>query len=226
MATPFPASSSEPRGRLFSGAARSAALCFALGACSGDPGPQGNPGPAGAPGPRGPEGPQGVEGPTGPMGPAGRDAPEAAFLLTNLRSSLLQYGDQENVLQVFEQRVGAPADGTFLVRAHFSGSVTKRAGAQRCLVRVQVRRDQETVALAAQNVGVLDGPDTARLQISVSGTLMGTVPVAEGASTLLRFEVQRADPDCAPPGAAGAEQIAQVFGQLEVQFFRGTLPTP
>lgn len=164
-------------------------------------------------------------GPLGPVGPAGQDAPESAYLLTNLRSSLLQYGDQENVLQVFEQRVGAPAAGTLLVRAHFSGSVTKRAGAARCLVRVQVRRDQETVALAAQNVGILDAPAAERLQTSVSGTLMGSVDLAEGGSTLLRFEIQRADPACAPDGAGGAEQIAQIFGQLEVQFFRGILPT-
>jgi hypothetical protein len=165
-------------------------------------------------------------GPMGPEGPIGQSAPDSSYLLTNLVSGLVQYGDQDNVLQVFEQRVGVPTAGTLLVRAHFSGSVTKRVGAIRCLVKVQVRRDQEAVPLVAQNVGILEGPTAERTQASVSGTLVGTVTLAEGADTLLRFEIQRADPDCAPPGAAGAEQIAQIFGQLDIQFFRNTLPTP
>jgi hypothetical protein len=161
----------------------------------------------------------------GPLGPPGLDAPDSAYLLTNLRSGRLQFGDQDNVVQVFEQRVGAPVDGVLVVRAHFSGSVTKRAGATRCLVRVQVRQDQEAVPLFAQNVGVLEGPAAERLQLSVSGTLAGTVALAGGTSTLLRFELQRADPDCAPTGAGGAEQIAQIFGQLDVQLFQTPLPT-
>lgn len=208
------------------------ALFLSGGGCTGDPGAPGNPGPQGPPGPMGPVGQ------TGPMGPAG--APGAAgaeggtpTLLTNQFSEVIQYAHGDNVRQVFERAVIAPGPGALFARLYYGGSVTKRAaeaneatGAEACLVTVQLRVGDDPVALATRNVGIVDGPRTERMELSVDGTLAGQVAVAGGETVVFRAEIARATPDCAPAGAAGPTQIAQIFAQLEIQFFRFRLPTP
>jgi hypothetical protein len=156
-------------------------------------------------------------------GQNGRDGAEGGtpFLLTNPFSALLQYGDGPAVIQIGEQQITAPDDGTLVVRAHFSGTVAKRDNAMLCRVRVGVRRDQEVAQLASQTVGITDGPLAGRLEISVGSTIVGQVPVAAGQPVLLRMEMQRLDDLCAD--GAGATQIAQIFAQLDVLFYRVAL---
>lgn len=166
-------------------------------------------------------------GPTGAVGPTGMPGAEGGtpFYVTQLQSRPLQYGDMDNVLEVFQQRLVAPENGVFLVRLYFSGTVTKRADGASCLVQVSVRKDQDPLPILTQNVGILDGPIGQRLEVSVGGTLAARMDVTAAQSTLFRFEIRKADADCAPAGAGGATQIAQIFGQLEVQYFRRELST-
>ncbi len=189
-------------------------------ACRGKTGEQGNPGPQGDPGPTGPAGATGPQGIPGPSGRDGADGIEGGtpFLLTNPFSALLQYGDGPAVVEIGEQQVVGPDDGTLMVRAHFSGTVAKRDGATLCRVRVGIRQDQMVAQLASQSLGITDGPVAGRLEVSVAATLVTQVAVAEGQPVLLRLEMQRLDETCAD--GAGATQIAQIFGQLDVLFFR------
>lgn len=188
--------------------------------CRGKTGEQGNPGPQGDPGPPGERGPPGAQGVQGIPGMNGIDGIEGGtpFLLTNPFSAQLQYGDGVTVVQIGEQQIVAPDDGTLVVRAHFSGTVAKRDNATLCRVRVGVRRDQEVAQLVSQTVGITDGPLPGRLELSVGATIVGQIPVTNGQQVLLRLEMQRLDDVCAD--GAGATQIAQIFGQLDVLFYR------
>jgi hypothetical protein len=188
--------------------------------CRGKTGEQGNPGPQGDPGAMGEQGPPGAQGVQGIPGVPGIDGIEGGtpFLLTNPFSAILQYGDGPAVVQIGEQQIVAPDDGTLVIRAHFSGRVGKRDGATLCRVRVGVRRDQEIAQLVSQTVGISDGPVAGRLELSVGATVVGQIPVTVGQQVLLRLEMQRLDDVCAD--GAGATQIAQIFGQLDVLFYR------
>lgn len=197
-------------------------LLFALG-CRGKSGPQGNPGPQGDPGPQGEAGPAGPVGPPGPAGMNGQDGRDGReggtpYLVSNPFSRVLQYGDADAVLELGQQTVVAPEDGTLLVRAHFGGTVAKRDGAGLCRVQVGVRKDQDAIQLVSQNVGVREAPVTGKLEVSVGTTLVAQVPVLSGQTVLLRLEMQRFDDECAE--GAGATQIAQIFGQLDLSFHR------
>jgi hypothetical protein len=188
--------------------------------CRGKTGEQGNPGPQGDPGPQGPPGPQGAQGIQGLPGADGADGREGGtpFLLSNPFSALLQYGDGPAVIEIGSQQLVAPDDGTLVVRAHFSGLVAKRDQATLCRVRVGVRRDQEIQQLVSQTVGISEGPLAGRLEMSVGATIVGQIDVVSGQPLLLRLEMQRLDEECAD--GAGATQIAQIFGQLDVLFYR------
>lgn len=167
-------------------------------------------------------GPAGATGPTGTGG--GGAGP--AFLLTNRAMRVLQYGDADTTLEVLAQRVTAPEAGVLLVRAYYSGSVAKRSDGQRCLVAVSLRKNQDALALVNENVGILAGAAGAKTEISVGGVLAARVDVAAGEEVQFHLEIRRADPDCAPNGAGGPEQIAQVFGQLELELLKTALPVP
>jgi hypothetical protein len=192
----------------------------ALVACRGKTGEQGNPGPQGDPGPPGEQGPAGAQGNQGLPGDPGTNGLEGGtpFLLSNPFSALLQYGDGPAVVEIGQQQITAPDDGTLVVRAHFSGTVAKRDNATLCRIRVGVRRDQEIQQLVSQTVGITEGPLAGRLELSVGATIVGQIPVTEGQPVLLRMEMQRLDDLCAD--GAGATQIAQIFGQLDVLFYR------
>jgi hypothetical protein len=195
-------------------------------ACRGKIGPQGNPGSEGVEGPAGPAGPAGPPGPIGLPGSDGFDGREGGtpFLLTNPFSRVLQYGDGEAVLELGQQAIIAPEDGSLIVRAHFNGTVAKRDGATLCRVRVGVRQDQEVVQLVSQTLGIQEAPALGRLEVSASASLVGIVPVVQNQAILLRLELQRFDADCAM--GAGATQISQMIGQLDVSFYRVPLPVP
>lgn len=202
-----------------------ASALFGLFACSGDQGVPGNPGPQGDRGPTGATGPMGATGPAGPTGERGMDGLEGGtpVLLTNLQSSIIQFGDQDQVKEISRLTVVAPGDGGLLVRAHFSGIVAKRDGSALCRVTVGVRRDQEATQFLSQNVGVFGAPVAGRLELSVGTTLTGLMPVNAGQEVIFRLEVQRLDPECAD--GLGPTLVAQIFGQLEFGFHRYTLTT-
>lgn len=202
-----------------------AAALGVLPCCRGESGEPGNPGPEG---PEGPPGMAGATGPTGPIGatgPAGVDGREGGtpFLLTNVNSAVLQFGDASSVIEIARQQVVAPEGGALLVRAYLSGTVAKRDGAATCRVTVGLRKDQDVIPLASQNLGIASAPLPGKLEASVAGTLVGRVDVAAGQPVVLRVEMRRFDDDCAQ--GAGATQIAQIFSQLEVGFHRFVLPT-
>jgi hypothetical protein len=166
-------------------------------------------------------------GPTGDVGQPGRDGREGGtpYLLTPLTSRALQYAHEDGVLEVLQQNIVPEENGVLVVRAYFSGTVTKRVDAPSCLVQVGVRRNDEAIALFSQNVGILDGPVAQRMEVSIGGTLAGRVDVTGGRPELFRVEIRKADAACAPQGVQGPTQIAQIFVQLEVQYFRTQLPT-
>lgn len=221
MATRSRASLSEPLRRL----SLVAALIGAAAGCTGQPGPPGNPGSQGPPGPTGAAGPAGATGATGPTGSGGAGG-GPAFLLTNRAMRVLQYGDGDTTLEVLAQRVTAPEAGVLLARAYYSGSVAKRSDGQRCLVSVSLRKNQDALALVNENVGILAGAAGAKTEISVGGVLAARVDVGAGEEVQFHLEIRRADPDCAPAGAGGPEQIAQIFGQLELELLKTALPVP
>lgn len=196
------------------------ALLFA--GCRGDAGLTGNPGPEGRQGPPGLVGPTGPAGPTGENGADGREG-GTPFLLTNVFSGIIQFGDGANVIELGQQQVVPPESGALVVRGYFSGTVSKRDGATTCRVTVSVRRDQEVVPILTQNLGISAAPAAGRLETSVAATLAGRLDVAQGQAVLLRIEIRRFDDDCAQ--GAGTAQVAQIFGQLDVGFHRFTLPT-
>lgn len=183
-------------------------------------GEQGNPGPQGDPGPQGPQGPEGAQGIQGLPGMNGADGREGGtpFLISNPFTALLQYGDGPATVDIGSQDLVAPDDGVLVIRAHFSGTVAKRDQATLCRVRLGVRVDQEIQQLVTTTVGISDGPLAGRLETSVGATVVGQIQVATGQPVLLRLEMQRADDVCAD--GAGATQIAQIFGQLDVLFYR------
>jgi hypothetical protein len=111
-----------------------------------------------------------------------------------------------------------------MVRANFSGSVTKRDGGQLCRVEVSLRRDQEATPLALQNVGVFDAPLAGRLELGVAAHLISLVDVTANQEVLFHLEARRIDADCA--AGAGAERVAQLLGQLAITFHRTLLPVP
>ena len=176
----------------------------------------------GTPGNPGSQGPPGLQGPTGPVGMPGPEG-GAPSLLTNPLAREIQYGDGDNVLEIQQHGVMATEDGHLLVRLYFHGSVSKRPQGNTCRVRVGLRRDQEAVYLVHRDVGIWHGPAGERMEVSVGGTLAARLPVGAGESVLFRLEIQRADGDCVPAGAAGATRVAEIVGQLEVQFFRTPL---
>ena len=194
---------------------------MALACAQGDPG---NPGSQGNPGPTGPSG---VAGTTGPMGMQGMPGEEGGTrtLLTNPFMGVLQYADQDNVIEIVQQQVIAPGPGALIFRAYFHGTVAKRADGLTCLVTIALRRDQLPAALISQNVGILQGEMGQREEITVGGTLAARADVAGGETVTMRAELSKLSEDCAPMGAAGATQIAQMSVQLEVQHFRRTLAT-
>ena len=188
--------------------------------CRGKTGEPGNPGPEGPPGPQGEQGPPGAMGEQGLPGEDGMDGLEGGtpFLVSNPFSALLQYGDGPAVVEIGQQQITAPDDGTLLVKSHFSGVVAKRDGANLCRVRVGVRQDNELQQLISQSVGINEGPVAGRVELSVGATIVGQIPVARGQPVLLRMEMQRLDDVCAD--GAGATQIAQIFAQLDLLFYR------
>jgi len=196
---------------------------IALIGCKGGEGPAGNPGPQGPPGPTGAAGAAGDRGVDGMPGMAGAEG-GTPFLLTQLVARPLQYGDADNVLELFNQQLVAPAAGTLILRVYTTGVVAKRQDATSCQVEVSLRRDQQPLPLVAQSLGIVDGP-ASRLEVSVGATLAARVDVAQGDRLLLHVELKKKDPACAPVGAAGPTQIAQIYAQLEAQFFRVALPT-
>lgn len=198
---------------------------MALAACTGDVGPEGNPGPEGPRGAEGPTGPAGPIGPQGAPGTPGRDGEEGAtpFLLTSRFQSLIQYGHGDAVMELAPVSVVAPGDGELILRAYFSGKIIKRDGAARCRVRVSLRRGQDIQALAQEDIGIAGAPLPGKLEMSLGATLPATIPVSAGEQVTLHLEAQRLDEECAL--GAGAELVAQVFGQLEGTFYRVPLAT-
>lgn len=202
------------------------ALALLCGACQGEGGPPGNPGPEG---PRGPTGAVGATGPVGPQGPTGmpgRDGEQGGtpYLVTNRFTDVIQYGDGDAVKEIGQVTVLAPDVGTLLVRAYFSGLVAKRDGVGFCRVQVRLRRGQETEPLALEDIGISGAPVAGRLETSVSSTLVAQFPVTAGESITLRLEGQRLDDECA--NGAGAERVAQLFGQIEATFYDVPLTEP
>ncbi len=191
-------------------------------ACTGDQGPPGNPGPQGDPGPAGAAGPMGPTGPTGQVGQEGAPG-ETPVAVPPLFEGVLQYGDGNGVVELGRTTVTIPGEGSLLVKAHVFGTVTKRSGARTCLVTVGVRRDQEVVYLASQNLGILDAGPADRMAISVGATLIQSIPMTSAQETTLRLELRRLSPECAD--GAGAEQIAQIQARLELSYHRGSLVT-
>jgi Collagen triple helix repeat (20 copies) len=191
--------------------------------CRGEVGQPGNPGPQGDPGPQGPPGPMGAQGIDGMPGEDGLNGQEGGtpFLISNPFAALLQYGDGPVVVEIGQQELIAPGTGTLAVRAHFSGTVAKRDQATLCRLRVGVRQDNAIQQLVSQSIGITDGPLAGRLELSVGATLVGQIPVEVGQPVLLRLEMQRLDDVCAD--GAGATQIAQIFGQLDVLFYKVAL---
>jgi hypothetical protein len=218
-----------------------AATLAALAACTGPTGPVGNPGSEGPPGATGSAGATGGSGPIGATGQAGTAGATGAtgaeggtpFLLSDSASGLITYGDGTNVIELpilgtppqAPKRVVAPADGTFLVRTYFSGTVTKRTGARACVIGIAVRKDQDPLPFATLNVGVFDASDADSMTLSVSGALAGQIDVASGSATQLHFEIQRNDAlsACAPVGAAGPTAFASLSAAFEVTFYRHAL---
>lgn len=213
-------------GRRGSIAASLAAAAFLSAAACADRGPPGNPGPEGPPGPRGETGAQGEQGVQGPQGGNGRDGEEGGtpYLLTNVQQGTITFADNDNIISVLQQRVLPPQSGALLVRAHFSGTVAKRDGASRCRVEVSLRKNQETVALGLQNLGVFEAPAGGKLETSVAASIVKEVEATAGQEILFHLEAKRADPECA--AGAGAERVAQIFGQLEISFHRYQIPAP
>jgi collagen triple helix repeat protein len=208
-----------------------AASSLAIGGCKGDRGevgPQGNPGSEGPRGPMGPDGPQGPMGAMGLMGmvgPKGQDGREGGtpFLVANPQQKLLTYGDGTDTLEIMRQSVVAPDAGSLLVRAYFSGTVTKRDGGAACRVAVSIRKDQDPVALESQNVGITGAPQAGQLVLGVSTVFASKIDVTANQAVVLHAEMKRLDDDCA--SGAGATQIAQIFAQLDVGFYRVALPS-
>jgi hypothetical protein len=207
------------------------ALTFA--ACSGSAGPQGNPGSQGAPGPTGPSGPPGATGLIGPTGATGLDGREGGTptLTTPPASGLLTYGDGTNVVELpvlgmppsSPKRIVAPDTGSLLVRAYFSGVVTKVAGTPSCLITVGLRKDQDPQPFATQLVGVVQAPTANDYAQGVSGVLLGALQVTANQAVQLHFEIQRSDAApsaCVPTGGAGGTQYANLQAQYEVSFHR------
>lgn len=153
-------------------------------------------------------------------GQDGQDGREGGtpYLVSNPFSRVLQFGDADAVLELGQQTVVAPEAGTLLVRAHFGGTVAKRDGATVCRVQVGVRKDQDAIQLVSQNVGIREAPAAGKLETTVGASLVGQIPVQAAQSVLLRLEMQRFDDECA--NGAGATQIAQIFGQLDISFHR------
>lgn len=187
--------------------------------CRGAEGATGNPGPQGPSGPTGATGATGAPGRDGDPGDPGREG-GTPYLLSNLVARPLQYGDGDNTLELAQQTLVGPEAGALVVRLYAHGVVAKRDDATSCRVEVSLRRDQQTLPLVAQQVGIVDAPRVGRLETTVGLTLATRIDVAAGERLTLHVEVRRADPACAPPGAAGPTQIAQIFAQLEAQFFR------
>lgn len=202
-----------------------AAALLLASACA-DRGPPGNPGPEGPPGPRGETGAKGDPGVQGPQGQNGRDGEEGGtpILLTNVQQGAITFADNDNVISILQLRVAPPQTGALLVRAHFSGTVAKRDGASRCRVEVSLRRNQETIALGLQNVGIFEAPVAGKLETSVAASIVTQVEATAGQEILFHLEAKRADPECA--AGAGAERVAQIFGQLEISFHRYQIPAP
>jgi hypothetical protein len=202
-------------------------LLVVLAGCA-ERGPPGNPG---GEGPRGPQGEQGLTGEMGPPGPKGDKGDKGdmgeggtPYLVTNVHSMPITYADGDNVISVLQQRVRATETGRLIVRAHFSGTVKKRDGAPRCRVEVALRQDQQPAPLSLQNIGVFEGPVAGALEISVAADLISLVEVTAGSEPLFHLETRRLDAECA--AGAGAERLAQIFGQLEITFHRYLLPIP
>ncbi|MFO0727390.1 MAG: hypothetical protein U1E65_26670 [Myxococcota bacterium] len=162
-------------------------------------------------------------GATGPTGPLGGGAGGVPFLLTNRAAHVLQYGDGDTVLEILSQHLTAPEAGTFVVRAYYSGSVAKRTDGTRCLVEIALRKNQDAVALVRENVGILTAAAGNKLEVSVGGVLAGRIDVTQNEEVQLHLELKKADADCTPAGAGGPEQIAQIFGQLEVELLKTPL---
>lgn len=210
-------SSDSPRAARARGAVLAIALLSA--ACRGGDGPAGNPGPQGPIGPPGATGPAGAPGRDGAPGAAGREGGTPA-LLTQVIARPLQYGDGDNVLELLHRTVVAPERGALFVRVYVHGVVAKRDDATSCRVTVSLRRDQQTLPVAAQTLGIVDAPRAGRLEVSVAATLAAELDLAAGEAAVLHVEVQRADPACVPAGAGGPTQVAQIFAQLEAQLHR------
>lgn len=205
---------------------RAIAVLFTVAACTGERGPPGNPGPEGPPGQKGDLGDPGQMGSAGEKGDQGMpgEAGATPYLLTNLQQGTITYADADNVISILQQRAIAPDAGAFVVRAHISGTVAKRDGATLCRVEVGLRRDQQPAALVLQNLGVFEAPATGKLEVSVGATMATDVQLTANQEILFHLETKRIDPDCA--AGAGAERVAQIFGQLEISFHRGTIPVP
>jgi hypothetical protein len=170
-------------------------------------------------------------GSAGPAGPTGNDGHEGGtpYLLSDTATGVITYGDGTNVIEIkvlgnppqMPQKVLAPGAGALLVRAYFHGTVSKRAGARACVVSIGLRRDQETLPFATQNIGIFDASEADQAVISVSGVLAGKIEVPAGAMTQLHVEIQRNDnlSSCAP-GSAGGTAFAAIQAQLELSFYR------
>ena len=165
-------------------------------------------------------GPTGTQGPGGSTGADGEEG-HTPTLLTNNFNAVLQFANGDDVIEVQNQSVLAPGSGGLIVRAYFNGSVAKRAGAPTCLVKVQLRRDQDVAPLDSQTVGIRQGSTAEREEITVGGVLASQVLVAGGDRIVLRVELAKESDECASGG--GATQIAQIVSRLEVQYFRFTL---
>ena len=206
------------------GRAALVAAILPLGACEGR---------AGAPGPAGPQGPSGPAGPAGPEGPAGtpgeqgvdgQPGPEGGtpVLLTTPDMVTLTGEQADAVIELGQHTVRSPLPGYLLIRAQFTGTVSKRDGAARCYVAVRLRLDQDPVPVAQDNLGVFDAPANGRIDTSVSAALAVLIQVEEDTDRVLRLEIQRGVDDCV---ASPADQVAVMTGQLEVAYHRNLFPS-
>ncbi len=201
-------------------------LGLGLAACTGAQGDIGNPGPEGPRGQQGEQGTPGEKGEKGDPGQPGFDGREGGtpILFANRQVAEIQFGDQDGIKDIGSGiTVVGPDEGWLLVRAHISGTVAKRDGERFCRIEVRLMRMEETTALSSQNLGVFDAPTAGRLEVSVGTTLLGRVRVSRGQEVSFKLETQRVDPECSL--GAGPQRVAQIFGQMEANFYRVPLMT-